>query len=139
MTTVFPAVEPLRADLTGDGMDLPIYNFNIGGAQSFAVQVQRHGLRLKIAKRFVDESAYPWTWSLRPSGATRDSRARATKADRRIFGGEHELRSLFLGGAGGSASCLAMSYIRVVDFRRRALQKSRSAESRRPEVGEHSS
>lgn len=60
MTTVFPAVEPLRADLAGDGMDLPIYNINIGGAQSFAVQVQRHGLRLKIAKRFVDESAYPW-------------------------------------------------------------------------------
>jgi len=46
MTTVFPAVEPLRADLAGDGMDLPIYNINIGGAQSFAVQVQRHGLRL---------------------------------------------------------------------------------------------
>ena len=45
MTTVFPAVEPLRADLAGDGMDLPIYNINIGGAQSFAVQVQRHGLR----------------------------------------------------------------------------------------------
>jgi hypothetical protein len=32
MTTVFPAVEPLRADLAGDGMDLPIYNINIGGA-----------------------------------------------------------------------------------------------------------
>jgi hypothetical protein len=45
MTTVFPAVEPLRADLAGDGMDLPIYNINIGGAQSFAVQVQRHGVR----------------------------------------------------------------------------------------------
>jgi hypothetical protein len=56
MTTVFPAIEPLRADEAGDGMDLPQYNINIGGAQSFGVQVKRHGLRLKIAKRFVDES-----------------------------------------------------------------------------------
>jgi hypothetical protein len=60
MTTVFPAIEPLRADTAGDGMDLPQYNINIGGAQSFGVQVQRHGLRLKIAKRFVEESSYPW-------------------------------------------------------------------------------
>jgi len=60
MMTVFPAVEPLRAEETGDGMDLPIYNINIGGAQSFGVTVKRHGLRLKIAKRFVEESAYPW-------------------------------------------------------------------------------
>lgn len=60
MTTVFPAIEPLRADMAGDGMDLPQYNINVGGAQSFGVQVQRHGLRLKIAKRFVDESSYPW-------------------------------------------------------------------------------
>ena len=60
MTTVFPAIEPLRADEAGDGMDLPIYNINIGGAQSFGVTVKRHGLRLKIAKRFVDESSYPW-------------------------------------------------------------------------------
>jgi hypothetical protein len=35
MTTVFPAIEPLRADEAGDGMDLPQYNINIGGAQSF--------------------------------------------------------------------------------------------------------
>src|SRR5690242_339521 len=61
MTTVFPAVEPLRADLAGDGMDLPIYNINIGGAQSFAVQVQRHGLGLEIAKWFVDETACLWS------------------------------------------------------------------------------
>jgi hypothetical protein len=81
MTTVFPAVEPLRADLAGDGMDLPIYNINIGGAQSFAVQVQRHGLRLKIAKRFVDESAYPWTRSLRPAGQ-QELRAHARRRDR---------------------------------------------------------
>lgn len=60
MQTVFPAIEPLRAEEAGDGMDLPIYNINIGGAQSFGVTVKRHGLRLKIAKRFVDESSYPW-------------------------------------------------------------------------------
>jgi len=60
MQTVFPAIEPLRAEEAGDGMDLPIYNINIGGAQSFGVTVKRHGLRLKIQKRFVDESSYPW-------------------------------------------------------------------------------
>lgn len=60
MQTVFPAIEPLRAEQAGDGMDLPIYNINIGGAQSFGVTVSRHGLRLKIQKRFVDESSYPW-------------------------------------------------------------------------------
>ena len=32
MTTIFPAIEPLRADEAGDGMDLPQYNINIGGA-----------------------------------------------------------------------------------------------------------
>ncbi len=58
MQTVFPAIEPLRAEEAGDGMDLPIYNINIGGAQSFGVTVKRHGLRLKIAKRFMDESSY---------------------------------------------------------------------------------
>ena len=60
MQTIFPSVEPLRAEEAGEGMDLPIYNINIGGAQSFGVHVSRHGLRLKIAKRFVDESSYPW-------------------------------------------------------------------------------
>lgn len=60
MTTIFPAIEPLRADEAGDGMDLPQYNINIGGAQSFGISVKRYGLRLKIAKRFVDESSYPW-------------------------------------------------------------------------------
>jgi hypothetical protein len=41
MTAVFPAIEPLRADEAGDGMDLPQYNINIGGAQSFGVTVKR--------------------------------------------------------------------------------------------------
>lgn len=60
MQTIFPAIEPLRAEEAGDGMDLPIYNINVAGASSFGVTVKRHGLRLKIAKRFVDESSYPW-------------------------------------------------------------------------------
>jgi hypothetical protein len=46
MQTVFPAIEPLRAEEAGDGMDLPIYNINIGGAQSFGVQVRGRGRRL---------------------------------------------------------------------------------------------
>jgi hypothetical protein len=71
MTTVFPAIEPLRADEAGDGMDLPQYNINIGGAQSFGVQVKRHGLRLKIAKRFVDESLSVSTSWLRWAGSAR--------------------------------------------------------------------
>jgi hypothetical protein len=60
MQTVFPAVDVLQAQEVGDGMDLPIYNINVGGASSFAVQVSRHGLRLKVQKRFIDESTYPW-------------------------------------------------------------------------------
>ena len=60
MTTVFPAIEPLRADEAGDGMDLPIYNINTEDAQSFGATGTRPGLRPKIAKRFVDESSYPW-------------------------------------------------------------------------------
>jgi hypothetical protein len=35
MTTIFPAVEPLRADMAGDGMDLPIYNITVGDAPIF--------------------------------------------------------------------------------------------------------
>jgi hypothetical protein len=77
MTTVFPAIEPLRADEAGDGMDLPIYNINIGGDQSFGAAVQRNGLRPKIAKGLVDESSYPWiTRSCRPSPQHQPSRAR---------------------------------------------------------------
>jgi hypothetical protein len=73
MTTVFPAIEPLRADEAGDGMDLPQYNINIGGAQSFGIRVKRYGLRLKIAKRFVDETRSP-----RPAGHN-NPRARARR------------------------------------------------------------
>ena len=69
--TVFPAIEPLRAEEVGDGMDLPIFNINIGGAQSFGVTVKRHGLRLKIAKRFVEESSLPMDQLLAASGRQR--------------------------------------------------------------------
>jgi hypothetical protein len=57
MQTVFPAIEPLRAEEAGDGMDLPIYNSSIGGAQSFGVTVKRHGLRLKIGKEFLTDGS----------------------------------------------------------------------------------
>jgi hypothetical protein len=50
MMTVFPAIEPLRAEEAGDGMDLPYYNINVAGAQSFGINVTRHGLGLKICK-----------------------------------------------------------------------------------------
>lgn len=60
MMTVFPAIEPLRAEEVADGADVPFVNINIGGAQSFAVTVKRHGLGLKIHERFVRESTYPW-------------------------------------------------------------------------------
>ncbi len=43
MMTVFPAIEPLRAEEVGDGMDLPYYNINVAGAQSFGINVTRHG------------------------------------------------------------------------------------------------
>ena len=60
MMTVFPAIEPLRAEEVADGADVPFVNINIGGAQSFGVTVKRHGLGLKIHERFVKESSYPW-------------------------------------------------------------------------------
>ena len=60
MMTVFPAIEPLRAEEVADGADVPFVNINIGGAQSFGVTVKRHGLGLKIHERFVKENSYPW-------------------------------------------------------------------------------
>jgi hypothetical protein len=60
MLTVFPAIEPLRAEEVADGADVPFVNINIGGAQSFALTVKRHGIGLKIHERFVQESTYPW-------------------------------------------------------------------------------
>jgi len=60
MMTVFPAIEPLRAEEVADGADVPFVNINIGGAQSFALTVKRHGIGLKIHERFVKESTYPW-------------------------------------------------------------------------------
>lgn len=64
MMTVFPAIPPLRAEESGDGMALPIFNIDVGGAATFGTHVTRHGLMLKIAKRYVEESSYPWinTW-----------------------------------------------------------------------------
>ena len=59
MQTVFPAIEPLRAEEAGDGMDLPVYNINIGGAQSFGVTVKRHGLRLKTRSLRLAEQQTP--------------------------------------------------------------------------------
>jgi hypothetical protein len=60
MQTVFPAIEPLRAEEIGDNMGLPIYNINVAGAQTFGTTVKRHGLGLKISKRYIEESTYPW-------------------------------------------------------------------------------
>jgi len=60
-------------------MDLPISGSNIGGAQQYAVQVKRHGLQLKIAKRFIDDSTYPWiNFWLRLAGWGRLFRLSAT-------------------------------------------------------------
>src|SRR5665213_295634 len=60
MQTVFPAIDVLTAREVGDGMALPIFNINVGGAQTFGVTVKRHGLSLRISERFVEQSTYPW-------------------------------------------------------------------------------
>lgn len=60
MQTVFPAIDVLTAREVGDGMALPIFNINVGGAQTFGVTVKRHGLALRISERFVEQSTYPW-------------------------------------------------------------------------------
>lgn len=60
MQTVFPALDVLTAREVGDGMGLPIFNINIGGGQTYGVNVQRHGLMLKISERFIKNSTYPW-------------------------------------------------------------------------------
>lgn len=60
MQTVFPFVEPLVASEVGDSMGLPIHSINIGGAATYGMTVKRHGLALKIDKKFIEESAYPW-------------------------------------------------------------------------------
>jgi hypothetical protein len=60
MQTVFPAIDVLTAREVGDGMALPIFNINVGGAQTFGVHVARHGLALRISERFVEQSTYPW-------------------------------------------------------------------------------
>jgi hypothetical protein len=60
MQTVFPAIPPLHAAEVGDGMGLPLYDINVAGAMTYGTKVSRHGLGLKISKRFVEESTYPW-------------------------------------------------------------------------------
>lgn len=60
MQTVFPAVEPLTASEVADDAGLPIYNINVAGAATYGMSVTRHGLMLKISRKFVDQSAYPW-------------------------------------------------------------------------------
>jgi len=69
MQTVFPAIDVLNAREVGDGMGLPIFNINIGGGQTYGVSVKRHGLMLRIAERFVDQSSYPWlNWWVKLAG-----------------------------------------------------------------------
>ncbi len=69
MQTVFPAIDVLTAREVGDGMALPIFNVNIGGGQTFGVTVKRHGLALRIDKRFVEQSTYPWiNWWMKLAG-----------------------------------------------------------------------
>jgi len=60
MQTVFPAIEPLYASEAAADGSLPIVNINIAGASTYGTNVRRHGLMLKIAKQFVEESTYPW-------------------------------------------------------------------------------
>jgi hypothetical protein len=60
MQTVFPAVDVLSAREVGDGMALPIFNIHMSGAQSYGVQVKRHGLALRVNNRFVEQSTWPW-------------------------------------------------------------------------------
>ena len=81
MTTVFPAVDVLTAREAGDGGALPEFNVNVGGGQTFGVNVTRHGLALKVANRFIEQSTYPWLqWWLQLAG-----NALARHKEERIF------------------------------------------------------
>jgi hypothetical protein len=62
-------------------MDLTIGYSNTGDAQSFGVTFKRHGLRLKIAKRFVDKLPYA---GLSVLCHTTASRAGAREPDLRV-------------------------------------------------------
>lgn len=69
MQTVFPAIDVLTAREVGDGMALPTFNINVGGGQTFGVTVKRHGLAIRIDKRFVEQSTYPWlSWWMKLAG-----------------------------------------------------------------------
>jgi len=60
MQTVFPALDVLTAREAADGGALPIFNINVGGGMTFGVTVKRHGLALRVAERFIEQSTYPW-------------------------------------------------------------------------------
>jgi hypothetical protein len=60
MQTVFPAIPPLHASEVGDNMGLPLYDIAVAGSMTYGTKVSRHGLGLKISKRFIEESTYPW-------------------------------------------------------------------------------
>jgi hypothetical protein len=60
LQTVFPAVDVLQAREVGDGMALPIFNIHTSGAQSYGVNVQRHGLALRVNEKFLQQTTWPW-------------------------------------------------------------------------------
>jgi hypothetical protein len=60
MQTIFPAVDILHADEAAPDGGLPLYNINVAGSATYGMSVSRHGLGLKIAKDFVENSTYPW-------------------------------------------------------------------------------
>ena len=69
LQTIMPAIDILEAEEVGDGMSLPIVNVNVGGAQTFGVNVRRHGLQLRVSQKFIDQSSYPWIqWWMRLAG-----------------------------------------------------------------------
>lgn len=69
MMSVFPAFDTLTAREVADNASLPVFNINLGGGQTYGVNVRRHGLQLKIQQRFIDASTYPWLqWWLQLAG-----------------------------------------------------------------------
>jgi len=60
MQVIYPAVDVLVAREVGEGMALPTFNINVGGGQAFGLNVRRHGLALRIDKKFVQQASFPW-------------------------------------------------------------------------------